>query len=224
MKHSLIITAGGIGKRMGDKIPKQFLCLNDKPILIHTLELFYAFNPLFEIIITLPSDWISHWENLIKTHQTKIPHKIVNGGTERFHSVKNAIEKSTGKVVWIHDGVRPLVSNKTLNRLLLKINDFDAVIPCLKIKESLREIKTDFTYPINRDKIIIVQTPQVFKKEVIKKSYEKSYEDSFTDDASLVQENGYEIKTIHGNQENIKITSPKDLLIAEVFIKNLNNK
>ena len=95
---------------------------------------------------------------------------------------------------------------------------------CLKIKESLREIKEDFTYPINRDKIIIVQTPQVFKKEVIKKSYEKSYEDSFTDDASLVQENGYEIKTIDGNQENIKITSPKDLLIAEVFIKNLNNK
>ena len=224
MKHSLIITAGGIGKRMGDKIPKQFLYLNDKPILLHTLELFHTFNPLFEIIITLPSDWISHWENLIKTHQTKIPHKIVNGGTERFHSVKNAIEKSTGKVVWIHDGDRPLVSNKTLNRLLLEINDFDAVIPCLKIKESLREIKEDFTYPINRDKIIIVQTPQVFKKEVIKKSYEKSYEDYFTDDASLVQENGYEIKTIDGNQENIKITNPKDLLIAEVFIKNLNNK
>ena len=224
MKHSLIITAGGIGKRMGDKIPKQFLYLNDKPILLHTLELFHAFNPLFEIIITLPSDWISHWENLIKTHQTKIPHKVVNGGTERFHSIKNAIKKSTGKVVWIHDGVRPMVSNETLNRLLIEINDFDAVIPCLKIKESLREINADFTYPINRDKIIIVQTPQVFKKEVIKKSYEKSYEDSFTDDASLVQENGYEIKTIDGNQENIKITNPKDLLIAEVFIKNLNNK
>ena len=224
MKHSLIITAGGIGKRMEDKTPKQFLNLNDKPILLHTLELFYAFNPLFEIIITLPSDWISHWESLIKTHEVKIPHKVVKGGKERFHSIKNAIKKSTGKVVWIHDGVRPLVSNQTLNKLLLDINNFDAVIPCLKIKESLREIKQDLTYPINRDKIIIVQTPQVFKREVIKKSYETSYESSFTDDASLVQENGYEIKTIDGNQENIKITNPKDLLFAETFIKSLNNK
>ena len=224
MKHSLIITAGGIGKRMGDKTPKQFLNLNDKPILLHTLELFYAFNPLFEIIITLPLDWISHWESLIKTHQVTIPHKVVKGGEERFHSIKNAIKKSSGEVVWIHDGVRPLVSNQTLNRLLVEINDFDAVIPCLKIKESLREIKQGITYPINRDKIIIVQTPQVFKREVINKSYQTSNEGSFTDDASLVQENGYAIKTIDGNQENIKITSPKDLLIAETFIKNLNSR
>ena len=224
MKHSLIITAGGIGKRMGSKIPKQFMNLNDKPILLHTLELFYAFNPQFEIIITLPSDWISYWESLIKTHQVKIPYKVVKGGAERFHSIKNAIKKSSGKVVWIHDGVRPLVSNQTLKKLVAEINNFDAVIPCLKIKESLREIRQDITFPINRDKIIIVQTPQVFKREVIKKSYETSYEGSFTDDASLVQRNGYEIKTIDGNQENIKITSPKDLLVAETFIKSLNSK
>ena len=124
MKHTVIITAGGIGRRMGKETPKQFLYLCEKPILIHTMELFYNFNPLFEIIITLPKDWISYWNELIKKHRVNINHIIVTGGEQRYHSIKNALGKATGDTIAIHDGVRPLVSKETLTRIYQAINQF----------------------------------------------------------------------------------------------------
>ena len=219
MKHTVIITAGGTGKRMGSEIPKQFLYINDKPILLHTLEIFNKFNPSFEIILTLPVNWIDYWKKLLTKHDIDINHQIVSGGKERFYSIKNAIDLSNGDTISIHDGVRPLVSFNTLKRVFAAIEKNDAVVPCVKIKESIREIDKNKTFSKDRNKVILVQTPQTFKRKLIVEAYKRTYKEIFTDDASLVEENGFKITVVDGNEENIKITSPQDFLLAKVLLK-----
>jgi 2-C-methyl-D-erythritol 4-phosphate cytidylyltransferase len=218
IEKTVIITAGGIGKRMGSDLPKQFIVLGGKPILIHTIELFYRYSPEIEIILTLPNDWRGYWETLIDKYYCRVPHLVVNGGEERYHSIKNALKKANGKYIAVHDGVRPLVSFETLNRCFEALVENEAVVPVLNLKESLRQVKQQDTFAVNRSEFRMVHTPQCFKSETLRKAYEQPFHDKVTDDACLVEDTGVKITLVESNEENIKLTTPFDLLIAEMII------
>jgi 2-C-methyl-D-erythritol 4-phosphate cytidylyltransferase len=216
---SIIITAGGIGKRMGSNIPKQFIEVKGKPILMHTIECFYSFNSNCQIILTLPSDWTSYWNELIEKYQFKIKHTIVDGGKERYDSIKNALSLCEFDVIGVHDGVRPLVSNQTIEKCLENIKELKAVIPVLGIKESLRQIDQNNSKAVSRSSYVSVQTPQFFTAEIITNAYNQPFHDNITDDASLVEQMGQKIHLVEGNEENIKVTTPMDLEIINLLIK-----
>ena len=212
--NSFIITAGGIGKRMGAKVPKQFLLLQDKPILMRTIEVFYNYDQNAQLIVTLPKEWWSFWEELCQKYSFNIPHELVEGGKERFHSIQLALKVVKGDKVAIHDGVRPLVSTGTIENSLKALEKSDAVVPVLPLKESLRKGSLEKSFSQDRSQYFTVQTPQCFNAEIIKKAYQQDFQKSFTDDASVVETIGYSIKLVYGNEENIKITSPTDLAVA----------
>lgn len=216
---SVIITAGGIGKRMKSSLPKQFLLVNEKPILMHTIEQFYHYDPKFELILTLPEDWHHFWEELMAEHDFQIPHRVVSGGEQRYHSVKNALNYCQGDYIFVHDGVRPVVDNDLIARCVQKLRKSDAVIPVVPVFESLRKNVDGHTVAVDRTEYIIVQTPQCFKREAILKGYEKDFHPGVTDDATIVEEAGYLITTVQGNKNNIKITHQADLKIAELLLK-----
>jgi 2-C-methyl-D-erythritol 4-phosphate cytidylyltransferase len=219
-EHTIIITAGGIGKRMGADLPKQFLCLAGKPILMHSIEKFYSFDKNAQLILTLPEDWIQYWKELCEQHKLSIPHEIVSGGEERFHSIQNALQKVKGKFIAIHDGVRPLVSLKTIQAAFDSAKFYGSGIPVLAVKESIREVLNEnSSIALQREKYRIVQTPQVFEANLLQKAYQLSFHSKITDDASLVEEAGFGIFLVDGNEENIKITTPLDLTIGEIIIK-----
>jgi len=219
IKYSIIITAGGIGKRMGSSLPKQFIPIKDKPLLMHTIEKFYHFDPKVQIIITLPEEWKEYWEALIADYHFKIPHRIVIGGEERYHSIKNALTYCYGDYISIHDGVRPLVSHETMKNCAKMMRNCNAIVPVINLVDSLRVKVGKITKSVNRENYMLVQTPQCFKKEVITQAYERPYHKGIRDDASLVEEAGFMIKTVEGNVENIKITNQADLQYAELFLK-----
>lgn len=217
---SVIITAGGIGKRMNSSLPKQFIQIADKPILMYTIEKFYHYDPKCQILITLPEDWKLYWEELVVEQDFKIPHRVVSGGNERYHSIKNAIQFCYGDYIAVHDGVRPLVSSETIQKCILKLKKTDAVIPVISISESLRKKNNDgTTKAVDRGDFFIVQTPQCFKRSTLEKAYSHEYHSKITDDAGLAEEAGFKISTVQGNYENIKITTQADLKYAELFLK-----
>lgn len=216
---TFIITAGGIGKRMGGSIPKQFLLLNDKPILMHTIERIHSFDNTAQLIVTLPVDYLKDWEEMCQKYDFHIEHEVVSGGEERFDSIKNALEKATGDWIAVHDGVRPFVSRSVLNQLLLEVKNHRAVIPVIPVKETLRIADGETNATVKRDHYRVVQTPQIFEAKLIKKAYEQKYATAFTDDASVVEAIGARIHLIPGNEENIKITNPLDLSVAAIILK-----
>lgn len=220
MTQTIIITAGGIGKRMGTSIPKQFIELNGLPILMHTIQRFYSANPSFEIIVVLPDAHIKYWKELIDKHQFVLSHQIVEGGKERFFSIKNGLKYATGELIGIHDGVRPFVSLEVIEKTyeLAKING--TAIPVVNLKESMRQIDKNNSIAVDRSKFKIVQTPQCFKADIIQNAYLQPYSSQFTDDASVVELTGYKINLVDGNDENIKITTPMDLKLATTQLTN----
>jgi 2-C-methyl-D-erythritol 4-phosphate cytidylyltransferase len=218
MKGSVIITAGGIGKRMGTDLPKQFLEIQGKPILLHCLEKFHSFDPALEIIITLPADWMSYWTELLKTFQCEIPHRVSTGGQERFHSIQMALSQCTGDFIMVHDGVRPLVSHETIQRCIEGLAHSESVIPVLALKDSLRALTTTGSEMVDRNAYKLVHTPQCFKAELLKKAYQTSFHEGMTDDASVVGLIGPEPFLVKSNEENIKITTSSDLAIAAALL------
>lgn len=216
---SIIVTAGGIGKRMEAKLPKQFMLINERPILMYTIEQFYNFDAKAQIILTLPSDWKDYWEDLIQENDFRIPHRIIEGGKERYDSIKNALELCSGEYIMVHDGVRPLVNTDTLMSCSIEVRRKKAVVPVVDVTESMRIIDGESSRSVDRAKYKIVQTPQCFESEVLKKAYEQEFHSGITDDASLVEESGVEIYMVDGNIENIKITTKTDLLYAEQLLK-----
>ena len=218
---TFIITAGGIGKRMNSSIPKQFLKLNNKPILMHTILRFFDFDKNAQIILTLPDEWSDYWKQLCNENNFTVKHEIVNGGKERFYSIKNALNHAKGDIVCVHDGVRPLVNKKTIENCIKNLSKANGVIPVLPLKESLRKGSLEMSESLNRKEYFTVQTPQCFKVEFLKKAYDVDYTELFTDDASVFENSGEQVYLIHGNEENIKITSPVDLKIAEVLLERL---
>lgn len=219
MQKSVIITAGGLGKRMGSDLPKQFLVLGGKPVLVHTLELFYKYDPTIEIILTLPNDWRGYWETVIDKYYCRVPHVVVNGGEERYHSIQNALKRCSGSFIAVHDGVRPFVSFETLDRCFSALNQYESVVPVMKLKESLRQMSEKSSKAVDRANYRLVHTPQCFKAAVLRKAYEQEYHEKVTDDACLVEELGYTIHLVESNEENIKLTTPFDFLIAEIIVQ-----
>ena len=223
-KVSVIITAGGIGKRMGGNLPKQFIPLSGKPILLRTLECFAAFDPNFELIITLPSDWHAYWKECLNTFNCTISHTLVSGGEERFHSIKNALDACSGDFILVHDGVRPFVAKETIKACLNVLEVSEAVIPVLSIKESLRQRHGSSSKAVDRSNYLLVQTPQCFHSNILRKAYNQEYHSGITDDATLVEALGIDIQLIEGNEDTIKITTQKDLIIAEAILANQNKE
>lgn len=217
-KKSIIITAGGEGQRMKSKLPKQFLELKGTPVLMYTIKAFYKIDPTFELILTLPEKHINTWKQLCIDHKFKIPHHTVVGGKERYHSVKNALEFSTGDLVAVHDGVRPIVSKKMINLLFKEVEGKGAVIPVIELNESLRKITANNFKAVDRSKYRIVQTPQVFKADILRKAYKNIYQSDITDDATLVEKSGQKVYLVEGDVNNIKITYPRDLLLLEQLL------
>lgn len=213
-KVSVIVTAGGIGKRMGGDLPKQFLLLTNEPILMLTLRNIYQFDPSCEIILALPEDWKTYWESLVEQFSFSIPHRIVTGGTERFHTVKNALVHCNHELVAIHDAVRPFVNSQLLQDLWIEGTNGNCAIPVVAVKDSLRKVKEGNSQTVDRSHYKLVQTPQIFPKEVLQKAYQQEFKNTFTDDASVVEALGHHITLVDGFVENIKITTPLDLLLA----------
>lgn len=218
MKKFVIIVAGGSGQRMESSIPKQFLTIHKEIILMKSIRAFYAYDSSIEIILALPSNHISFWKELCKQHHFEISHTIVYGGKTRYHSVKNALEKIKGTgLVAIHDGVRPLVSQTTITQVFDLASKEGNAIPYIDLVDSIRLVDSDHNQPVDRNKYKLIQTPQVFDCDLIKKAYTQDWDSCFTDDASTVEKLGIKINLIPGNKENIKITSQTDLKIAEAF-------
>jgi len=220
MNKIAIIVAGGKGERMNADVPKQFLEIKGKPILIHTLEAFMNFDASLQLILVLPVAQFEFWETLCKKHALNIPHQIVTGGQTRFQSVKNGLDAvKVPAIVAIHDGVRPLVSKETISRCFDAAAKFGAAIPTMDSIESIRFVDASGSKSVDRNAYKMVQTPQVFDAELLKKAYEQEFSVLFTDDASVVEAMGATVHLVDGNRENIKITTEFDLIVAERLLE-----
>jgi 2-C-methyl-D-erythritol 4-phosphate cytidylyltransferase len=214
-----IIVAGGKGERMNADIPKQFLEINGKPILMHTLDVFHRFDASMELVLVLPAVQIEFWKELCKKHIFTLPHRIIEGGNARFYSVKNGLEVvNEPALVAVHDGVRPLVSIETITRCFEAAEKFNAAIPVVDLVDSIRQITNYSSKSVDRNSFKLVQTPQIFDAALLKKAYEQEFSALFTDDASVVEALGEKIQLVEGNRENIKITTEFDLKIAETLV------
>ena len=218
----MIVVAGGSGKRMGSDIPKQFLPINGKPILMRTIERIVQYDDAISIILVLPQQQIDYWQLLCSEYRFNIPYRIAYGGKERFFSVKNALELVPDNcLVGIHDGVRPFVSNDTLDRLFVAARQCPAVIPAIPPHESIRVTDGDGNHIVDRNMVKLIQTPQCFDSSLLKKAYDTDFDPIFTDDASVVERTmGQQITIVEGNRDNIKITTAFDLMMAEVIYEN----
>lgn len=213
---TVIITAGGTGRRMESDLPKQFMLLDGKAVLAHCIARFHSFDPEIQVIVTLPKDWRSYWEDYCNEKGFYYPHTIIEGGQERFHSIRNALEISTGNLIAVHDAVRPLVSKKLIFESFQLAAESGTALPVIPVKESIRFVDKLDTRALNRKNYFIVQTPQVFQQEIIRKAYELPFHDAITDDASLAEEAGYEIRLLEGEENNIKITTQLDWKIVSL--------
>ncbi|TCC90277.1 2-C-methyl-D-erythritol 4-phosphate cytidylyltransferase [Pedobacter frigiditerrae] len=220
MKYYAIIVGGGSGKRMQNSVAKQFLLLKDKPVLMHTMLAFHnsIFNP--EIILVLNADLHQQWEELCFKHNFDIPHLIIRGGEQRFHSVRNGLMaiKDEG-IVAIHDAVRPIISSKLIANAYEVAEQKGNAVTCIKPSDSVRKVKDKESKIINRDELVLIQTPQTFEISQLRTAYQQHYRPKFTDDASVVEKAGFKINLIEGERNNIKITYPEDLELAAFLIK-----
>ena len=217
----IIIVAGGKGLRMGSDIPKQFLPIGGKPVLMRTLERFRQYSPTLQIILVLPKAQQDYWQKLCKEYAFDIDYQLADGGETRFHSVQNGLAKipdNAQGVVGVHDGVRPFPSIDVIRNCYETAREKKAVIPVIPVVETVRHIKGDTSVTVSRNDYRLVQTPQTFDIQLLKAANRQPYNDGFTDDASVVETFGFNITLVEGNRENIKITTPYDLKIAEVLI------
>lgn len=215
MERYAILVAGGKGLRMGGDIPKQFLPIGGKPVLMRTIEVFREAYPDIHIILVLPVLQQEYWQQLCCEYAFGIPFQIANGGETRFHSVSNGLKLVPGDVegiVGVHDGVRPFVSVETIQRCYDEAVEYGAVVPVVPIVETVRQLHKDGTnFTVPRDEYKLVQTPQTFRVSLLKEAYRQSYIPAFTDDASVVEALGKPVHLVEGNHENIKITTPADI-------------
>lgn len=224
MKKYLIVVAGGKGMRMGGEMPKQFQLLGGKPVVMVTLERLHAIDPTMQIILVLPAEHFELWKVLCKEHSFAVPLLLAQGGTTRFHSVQNGlaqVDDIDEALVGVHDGVRPFVSERVLDDCFREAWIHGAAIPMIDIQDSLRHIVgvNGVTEVVPRDRYRLVQTPQVFRLSLLRRAYEQRFVESFTDDASVVEALGEQVVGVDGNRENIKLTTPFDLMVAKTIIE-----
>jgi 2-C-methyl-D-erythritol 4-phosphate cytidylyltransferase len=217
----VIIVAGGKGLRMGSDIPKQFLPIGGKPVLMRTLERFRAYDTDLKIILVLPEAQQDYWRQLCEQYHFDVKYELANGGQTRFHSVQNGlalIPDDAEGVVGVHDGVRPFPSIDVIRNCYTTARTAKAVIPVIPVVETVRQLENESSVTVPRDKYRLVQTPQTFDIQLLKAANRQPYNDGFTDDASVVESYGHDITLVEGNRENIKITTPYDMKIAEVLL------
>jgi len=221
MKHYAIIVAGGTGTRMQSAVPKQFLLLNGLPVLMHTIQAFTQSTIKPDIILVLPAAYHDYWKELCHTHQFNTPHTLVTGGESRFHSVKNGLDQISADdstLVAIHDAVRPLTSSHIIETSYQYAQEHGTAVTAVKSRDSVRQLVNGKSVSLLRDQIYLIQTPQTFKVSLLKKAYKQPYSEHFTDDASVVEQDGVEIHLTEGSHQNIKITFPEDIAIAELLL------
>lgn len=220
-KHTILIVAGGRGTRMGGPQPKQFLELAGRPVLMHTLEVFDRWDASARLIVVLPEDQIDTWKRLCEAHVFGRIHRVVAGGETRFHSVRNGLGAvASNGLIAVHDGVRPLVAPSVIAACFATAADGGAAVPVVPVVESVREVDADGgSRPVDRARLRVVQTPQVFRADVLRAAYRLPYDPRFTDDASVVEASGMAVRLVPGNRENIKLTTPMDLLLAEQLMR-----
>lgn len=218
-KWTLIVPAGGVGSRMGANRPKQYLEIEGKPILIYTLKALDQHFQQPKFIVSMAPEWMEYMLPFLQEAGLTERCQLVAGGKERYDSVKNALNEVSTPWVGVHDAVRPFVSRETIERLCEHIKNHAAVIPVAGLKESLRKRTPTGTEAVDRSQYVTVQTPQCFHVSLLKHAYELPFNETVTDDASLVERLGEEIYTVVGNDENIKITTPLDLMLATHLIQ-----
>ena len=215
-KKYAVIVAGGSGTRMKSKMPKQFLEIGGKPILRHTIERFQALPFKVELIIVVASDMKEYWKSYCESSDFLSRYYLPSGGMTRFHSVLNALQYvEDNSVVAIHDGVRPFVTPEFLERMYMEGERTGAAVPAVSPADSVREVCDTDSYPLVRENVRLIQTPQVFRSEILKAAYRLPYDEKFTDDASVVEAAGFNVSLVDGLKYNIKITSPEDFSLAE---------
>ncbi|MEO7991626.1 MAG: 2-C-methyl-D-erythritol 4-phosphate cytidylyltransferase [Chryseolinea sp.] len=215
-----LIVAGGKGTRIKSKLPKQFLELNGLPILMHTINAFVRYSVSIRIILVLPEDDFDIWNALCEKFNFNVPVILQRGGESRFQSVKNGLNKIEGEgLVAIHDGVRPLVSEDIIGASFRLAAVHKSAVAAVRLKESIRMTDQDNTKAMDRSRFRLIQTPQTFQVDLIKKAYQQKEDVSMTDDASVAERVGHIISLFEGSYENIKITTPEDLIVAEALLK-----
>ena len=221
LERFVIVVAGGSGQRMGTSVPKQFLLLNGRPLLMQTLEAFFRAVDEIKILLVLPAAHIPYWKELCNQYGFTIPHRIAEGGESRGESVKNGLDKISAEngLVAVHDGVRPLVDAKLIRRIFSQAEEKGSAIPCVPVSDSLRQITDESSRPVSRTDMVAVQTPQCFRLDILRKAYNQQNFMNFTDDAQLVEAMGEHVYLTEGSSENLKVTSPADLIIAEALSK-----
>ena len=215
MERYAILVAGGKGLRMGGDIPKQFLPVGGKPVLMRTVEVFRQAYPDIHIILVLPVSQQDYWRQLCQEYRFDVPVQVADGGETRFHSVSNGLKlipDDADGVVGVHDGVRPFVAVETVRRCYEEAVEKGAVVPVISVVETVRQLRKDGTsVTVPRDEYKLVQTPQTFRISLLKEAYRQPYTSFFTDDASVVEAMGESVRLVEGNRENIKITTPSDI-------------
>ncbi|MFZ4523222.1 MAG: 2-C-methyl-D-erythritol 4-phosphate cytidylyltransferase [Bacteroidales bacterium] len=222
MKKSAVIVAGGSGTRMNAGMPKQFLLLNGKPLLMYSIEAFNVAFPGISVILVLPATELLPWKQLCDEYAFNLPCTLVAGGETRFHSVQNALAvMDDGGLVAIHDGARPLVSPSLIRNTFLTAGQLGNAVPVIEFSDSVRKVSGKGSQPVDRSILRLVQTPQVFNISILKKAYHQEYRTTFTDDASVMESAGETIHLTEGDPVNLKITHPYDLAAAEIMLKNV---
>lgn len=224
MNKYIIIVAGGKGLRMGGEVPKQFLPIGGKPVLMRTMEFFHQYDEEIQIVLVLPVAQQAYWKELCVQYAFTLPYRLADGGETRFHSVKSGLETiptDEEALVGVHDGVRPFVSAEVIGRCYVEAARTGAVVPVADVVETVRHLENDGrSTTVSRDEYKLVQTPQVFSLALLKEAYDQPYTPAFTDDASVVEALGHEVTLAEGNRENIKITTPFDLVVAEALVSS----
>ena len=225
-KYSAIIVAGGKGYRVGGELPKQFIPIGGKPMLMHTIQAFHDYDYRVLIAIVLPDGFKPLWQSLCDEYKFTVNHKTVYGGESRFHSVKNGLnEVSDEEIVCIHDAARPFVTSDLIGRCFDEaFNNNCGVIPVIDEINSVRRLTESGSVHVDRQELKIVQTPQAFPAVQLKAAYNTQYESTFTDDASVAEKSGIKIKLVEGEESNIKITTAFDVKFAEYYLQYLSKR
>ena len=215
-----IIVAAGSGSRFGASLPKQYCLLNNRPVLMHTIDNMRVALPDSQIILVLNVDFVDYWAELCEKYSFESP-TVVVGGNSRWQSVKNAIDTipSDAEIITVHDGARPIVDKKMVERLIKALDKSEGVIPVVAITDSLRQVDGSGSIPVDRTKYCAVQTPQVFRADKLIEAYSLPFDATFTDDASVMVAKGYVVSLVEGDTYNIKITHPLDIEIAQLYLR-----
>ncbi len=219
MQKFALIVAGGSGQRMQSDTPKQFLPLNNLPVLMHTLRAF-DFDDI-QVHLALPKHQIQHWQELVEQYDFDVPHQVFPGGETRFHTVQNGLQNLSADdgLVAIHDGVRPMISREIIRQSFAIAQEMGNAITAVPLKDSIRQINGDHSSALERGQFRLIQTPQTFQLPIIQKAFEQPYQPGFTDDASVLEAAGHHIHLIAGDYRNLKITTPEDMIVAESHLK-----